>query len=130
MTSCAPGSPEPRDLPERVVTTQPDNDLPVVRYRVLLHERRPLSGTTRTWRGDDETAGEDTAGPGRGRARRSIVTRLAGDPPITASMAALALMVVLCYSAIMMATVGTATGVVVFAVGAAVIATLYLLGRE
>jgi len=130
MTSCSPGSPEPRDLPERVVTTQPDNDLPVVRYRVLLHDRQPLSGATRTWRGADESSGEDAARPGRSRVRRSIATRLAGDPPITAPMAALALMVVLCYGAIMVATVGTAAGVVVFGIGAAVIATLYLLGRK
>jgi hypothetical protein len=130
MTSCSPGSPEPRDLPERVVTIQPDNDLPVVRYRVLLHDRQPLPGTTRARGGADASSDQDTARPGRGPVWRSIATRLAGDPPITASMAALALMVVLCYGAIKVATVGTAAGVVVFAVGASVIATLYLLGRE
>lgn len=129
MTS-SPGSPEPRDHPERVVSTQPDTNTPVVRYRVLLHERRPPATTTLVRPKVDESPDGDTARPRRGRIWRWIKTNLAGDPPISASMTALALMVVFCYGAIMMVTVGRAAGIAVVAIGSTAVTGLYLAGRD
>jgi len=93
-----------------VVSTLPGTDRPVVRYRVLLHDRpaRPGRAAGLPYQRSAESAD---------RPMRAVP----GDMPITRRMSLLVLTVLVGYVAVMVAAFGIAAGAVVVCLGVVVL---------
>jgi hypothetical protein len=90
--------------------TLPGSDRPVVRYRVLLHDRPARPG--RSTRTPYDRSAESTDRPMRG---------VPGDMPITRRMSLLVLAVLVVYVTVMVAAFGIAAGALVVCLGVVVL---------